>query len=211
LFIIQRCRDSLESFRLILVRQTDPAFIGINEVTGGRRWGGLDATRRPITQQEIAEARVAMISESRSTFVPIQPQIRRETITRTAIARDTAFRDTLLRQYQRRCAVSGIGLVTQSTAEAQAAHVIPLGRGGPDEPRNGLLLTGTLHWAFDRGLFGVDADRRIIIPHSIQMMTANEWLRQYDGQSISEATVEALRTADEAFEWHRRNLVSQWL
>lgn len=149
LFIIQRSRDSLESFRLILVRQTDPAFIGINEVTGGRRWGGLDATRRPITQQEITEAR--------------------------------------------------------------AAHVIPLGCGGPDEPRNGLLLTGTLHWAFDRGLFGVDADRRIIVRHSVQIMTTNEWIRQYDGKSICEAIVEALRTADEASERHRKNLVSQWL
>ena len=107
-----------------------------------------------------------MLAETQQPFVAIRegapPRVH---TSRAAIARDAAFRAVLLIQYERRCAVSRIALTTRSVAETQAAHIIPLGRGGPDEPRNGFTLTSTLHWAFDRGLFGIDENRRVIIPN----------------------------------------------
>lgn len=211
LFVIQRSRKSLESFRFILVRQTDLAFIGVAAIVGRRRWGALDTELNPITQQDLVAAREEIIAESRNEFFPVQNEIRRESVTRSAIARDAAFRDILLGQYQRRCAVSGIALATTSAFEAQAAHVVPLGSGGPDEPRNGILLTGTLHWAFDRGLFGVSSNRRVVVPRLVQAMPENEWLRQYDGRPIGEAASGHLRTMGTAFDWHRQNLLSRWL
>lgn len=210
LFIMQRSRDRVDCFRLLLVRQTDAAFGGFDALTQGGRWGALFADRPPVSQQELVTARTAMLAETAQPFVPVRENVPRIATTRAAIARDTAFRETLLSQYQRRCAVSGIALATHTVAEAQAAHVIGLGRGGADEPRNGFTLTGTLHWAFDRGLFGVGDDRRVIVPARVRIMPENTWLVQFHERPITEASAAALRTAREAFAWHRENLLAQW-
>lgn len=42
-------------------------------------------------------------------------------------------------------------------------------------------------------------------------MAANEWLRQFHDRPIEEAEAPALRTAAEAFRWHRENLLVHWL
>ena len=45
----------------------------------------------------------------------------------------------------------------------QAAHIRPVAEGGPDVVRNGLALSATAHWMFDRGLISVDDDHTILI------------------------------------------------
>lgn len=142
--------------------------------------------------------------------VTVCEKVPRVATVRAAITRDTAFREPLLSQYQRRCAVSGIALATQTIAEVQASHVVGLGRGGAEEPRNGFTLTGTLHWAFDKGLFGVSDTRRVIVPQRVRSMPENAWLVQFHDKPILEARKPALRTAPEAFAWHRANPLAQW-
>ena len=48
-------------------------------------------------------------------------------------------------------------------AEAQAAHIQPVAENGPDSLRNGVALSSTFHWMFDRGLIfqrtGMPIDR----------------------------------------------------
>ena len=46
--------------------------------------------------------------------------------------------------------------------EAQAAHIRPVNHGGSDSPRNGLALSSTFHWMFDRGLLSIDDDFKIL-------------------------------------------------
>ena len=210
LLIMQRNRERFDAFRLLLVRQTDEAFRRFDQLTGGHKWGPVFADAPPISQSELIQARTSMLAETEQPFVAVREGVpARVETTRSAIARDAAFRAILLTQYERRCAVSGIGLTTRLVAEAQAAHVVPLGRGGADEPRNGFILTRTLHWAFDRGLFGIDEHRRVIVPRPVQAIAANEWLVQFQGRAIREASVESLRAAQEAFAWHRQNMMWQ--
>ena len=45
----------------------------------------------------------------------------------------------------------------------QAAHIRPVASQGPDSVRNGLALTGTLHWLFDRGLLAIGEDLGILV------------------------------------------------
>lgn len=210
IFIMQRSRDRLESFRILLVRNSDASYGQIDLLASGRRWGPLNHIRLPISQSELTQARVAMLGESEHPFVPIRQEIFRVGVSRTAIARDTAFREILLGQYGRRCSVSGIALATRTLAEVEAAHVIPISIGGADEPRNGLALTGTLHWAFDKGLFGVGVDRRVIVPRGVRAIPGNSWLDEFSGRKITEAASPHLRTAEEAFAWHRNNVLNQW-
>ena len=40
---------------------------------------------------------------------------------------------------------------------------MPVASNGPDSIRNGLALSGTIHWMFDRGLVSVDEHYRMIM------------------------------------------------
>lgn len=182
-------------------------FAELERYTTGRKWGAVFLDAPPVSQGELTAARDQMLREAQQPFVLVRPDVRRVTTTREAIARDTAFRSTLLAQYKHACAISGIALTSGSIHEVEAAHIVRLDRGGADEPRNGFLLTRTLHWAFDRGLFGIDADRRVIVPPAVARMADNEWLRQFAGRSVREPHHRSLRIRGEAFEWHRTNLM----
>ena len=50
-------------------------------------------------------------------------------------------------------------------SEVQAAHIRPVASSGPDSVRNGLALSGTAHWMFDRGLLSIGDDYSILIAH----------------------------------------------
>jgi putative restriction endonuclease len=208
--LFQRCLDRLDSYRLILIPSSDHGFGGIHDLVGRRRWGSLFVDRVPILQKDLSLARSEMLETVSRPFASHAGDTIRIATTRNAIARDIVFRETLLSEYGRKCAVSGIALAANESAEVEAAHVIPLSRGGPDEPRNGLPLTGTLHWAFDQGLFGISEKRRIVIPPGVRRVPCNSWLMQFDDQPLAEASSATLRTAKEALEWHRLNCVSRW-
>jgi putative restriction endonuclease len=82
--------------------------------------------------------------------------------------RDRAFRRAVLGAYDGRCAVTGWKLVNGGgRLEAEAAHIRPVEHGGPDSVRNGLALSGTAHWMFDRGLIGFADDLAILVHRKV--------------------------------------------
>lgn len=77
--------------------------------------------------------------------------------------RDRAFARRVLAAYGDRCAITGLLIRNgRRRPEVQAAHVQPVAYGGPDTVCNGLALTSTLHWMFDRGLITLDEDYRLV-------------------------------------------------
>lgn len=59
--------------------------------------------------------------------------------------------------------MTGLALVNGGgRPEVQAAHIMPVAHHGPDSVRNGLALSGTVHWLFDRGLVSVADDGRLL-------------------------------------------------
>ncbi|PRY24862.1 putative restriction endonuclease [Aliiruegeria haliotis] len=78
--------------------------------------------------------------------------------------RDVAFRRKVRAAYDYRCAMSGLRLRNGGgRPEVQAAHIRPVEHQGSDSVRNGLALSGTLHWMFDRGLMSVADDCQTIL------------------------------------------------
>ncbi len=78
--------------------------------------------------------------------------------------RERSFARQVKRAYAARCAMSGLSLRNGGgRPEVEAAHIRPVEQSGPDTVWNGLALSGTLHWMFDRGLLSVDADHSILI------------------------------------------------
>lgn len=83
--------------------------------------------------------------------------------------RDVAFRRHVRNAYDMTCAVTGLRLVNGGgRPEVQAAHIRPVEENGPDTVRNGIALTGTAHWLFDRGLLSFGDDYSIMLsPHGV--------------------------------------------
>jgi HNH endonuclease len=61
------------------------------------------------------------------------------------------------------CAVTGLRFRRGGYVEAEAAHIIGKEARGPDDPRNGLALSRTAHWAFDHGIFTLSDDYEVTI------------------------------------------------
>jgi putative restriction endonuclease len=80
------------------------------------------------------------------------------------VVRDRIFRRTVLRAYGERCAVTGLRLINGGgRAEVDAAHIRPVEQNGPDIVNNGLALSGTAHWMFDRGLISLTNNLEILV------------------------------------------------
>jgi putative restriction endonuclease len=84
------------------------------------------------------------------------------------IVRDRIFRRIVLRAYDERCAITGLKLINGGgRAEVAAAHIRPVEANGPDVVNNGLALSGTAHWMFDRGLISLSDDLEILISRQV--------------------------------------------
>jgi len=78
--------------------------------------------------------------------------------------REAAFAKVVKEAYHDTCAMTGLKIINGGgRAEVQAAHIRPVADNGPDSIRNGLALSATVHWMFDRGLVSVDDDYSILI------------------------------------------------
>jgi putative restriction endonuclease len=92
-------------------------------------------------------------------------------------------------------------------SECEAAHIVPRGRKGADDARNGLALCRSHHWAFDNGLFGVDASGKIHIPKDIAVHAANAGLVPFSKKKLRPPSVAAMVPAAEALAWHLKWIV----
>lgn len=81
--------------------------------------------------------------------------------------RDAAFRRSVLDAYGDTCAVTGLRLINGGgRAEAQAAHIVPVAEKGLDIVQNGIALSATAHWLFDRHLISIGEDWRLLVSHN---------------------------------------------
>ncbi|RWN28348.1 MAG: HNH endonuclease [Mesorhizobium sp.] len=81
--------------------------------------------------------------------------------------RDATFRLEVCRAYEDKCAVTGLRIINGGgRAEVQAAHIKPVAAGGPDVVQNGIALSATVHWLFDRHLISIDENHRLLVAHN---------------------------------------------
>jgi putative restriction endonuclease len=78
--------------------------------------------------------------------------------------RDANFRGLVCDAYEGRCAVTNLRILDGgNNPEAQAAHIWAVAAGGPDVVQNGIALSATVHWLFDRHLITIGDDHRLIV------------------------------------------------
>ncbi|WP_425099628.1 HNH endonuclease [Tropicibacter sp. S64] len=134
-----------------------------------------------------------------------------ERLTRRAY-RDVAFRRKVREAYGYRCAMSGLMLRNGGgRPEVQAAHIRPVEHQGSDSVRNGLALSGTLHWMFDRGLISVaDDNETILVSHNKVPGEVVSRLLAPGGKLLRPANPHDL-PHPENLRWHRENVFGRAL
>ena len=98
---------------------------------------------------------------------PAEQERRIEQILVNRKIREASFRRHVCEAYDNRCAVTGLRIVNGGgKAEVQAAHIWSVASGGPDVVQNGLALSGTAHWLFDRHLISLTDNYGLLISHN---------------------------------------------
>lgn len=139
-------------------------------------------------------------------FQPFDSSKRPKTVRQTYV-RDRAFRLIVSVQYDYHCAICGFRLrAPRGVYEAEAAHIIPKQSSGSDDPRNGICLCGTCHWAFDEGILSVDAENRKILTASyLRHAKTDESAARYTqahGNELRDVLEHTYRPSREALQWH---------
>ncbi|UWQ94324.1 HNH endonuclease [Rhodobacteraceae bacterium M385] len=126
--------------------------------------------------------------------------------------RDVAFRRKVREAYDYRCAMSGLMLRNGGgRPEVQAAHIRPVEHQGSDSVRNGLALSGTLHWMFDRGLISVADDcQTILVSHNKVPSDVVTRLLPKNGKLVRPVD-ERNTPHPENLRWHRENVFGRAL
>lgn len=138
-----------------------------------------------------------------------EEQRERATFTVSRIVRDRVFRGIVLRAYDQRCAISGLKLINGGgRAEVDAAHIRPVEAGGPDIVSNGIALSGTAHWMFDRGLISLADDLNILVSRQVNDPDAVRAFINQSGQAFAPLRGSE-RPHPNFLNWHRENCFKQ--
>jgi len=164
--------------------------------------------REPLLPRVDAAAPSHGFHEEQVPFVFEQPRDRVSYLS-SRIVRDRVFRGAVLRAYDERCAVSGLKLINGGgRAEVEAAHIRPVEANGPDSISNGIALSGTAHWMFDRGLISLGDDLEILISRHVN---DPEGVRSFINKSgLAYEPPRVLERPHPHFlQWHRENCFKQ--
>ena len=121
------------------------------------------------------------------------------------IVRDRVFRKVVLTAYDQRCALTGLKLINGGgRAEVAAAHIRPVEANGPDIISNGLALSGTAHWMFDRGLIALGDDLSILVSRQVNDVDSVRQLLNRSGNALPPQR-SADRPHPQFLHWHREH------
>ena len=125
------------------------------------------------------------------------------------VVRDRVFRRIVLRAYDQRCAVTGLKLINGGgRAEVAAAHIRPVEANGPDILTNGIALSGTAHWMFDRGLISLADDLAILVSRQVNDQEGVRAMINKTGHALTPSRISE-RPHPHFLGWHRENCFKQ--
>jgi putative restriction endonuclease len=193
----------------------------------GRISGRAQSAVRPISSDDFSRIVVLGFNENEPVLPRVSEQIQspafreeqapfeleqirgRSTFSVSRIVRDRIFRRIVLRAYSERCAISGLKLINgNGRAEVAAAHIRAVEANGPDIISNGIALSGTVHWMFDRGLLSLSDDLQILISRQANDPDGIRTLINKGGYAFTpERTSE--RPHPHFLRWHREHCFKQ--
>ena len=146
-------------------------------------------------------------SFTREEHAPFQLDAERERVGfySSRIVRDRVFRRIVLDAYDSRCAVTGLKFINGGgRAEVEAAHIKPVEHHGPDIITNGIALSGTAHWMFDRGLISLSDDLEVLVSRQVNDVES-VWSLVNKSKRAAVPANPAYRPHPSYLAWHREN------
>jgi putative restriction endonuclease len=121
--------------------------------------------------------------------------------------RDVKFRIDVVAAYNFTCALTGFRLTTITAGGiVDAAHIHQFADSRNDDPRNGMALCKNAHWLFDKGLWSLDDDYRVLVATGRFDEDAPDQkpLANYAGQQIRLPNNHLLWPDRKHLAWHRK-------
>ena len=165
--------------------------------------GLLDETPLLPRRDTIVEGAASALMEEAAPFLHAERQ--RVSYYSSRAVRDRVFRRIVLDAYDCRCAVTGLKFINGGgRAEVEAAHIKPVEQNGPDDVRNGIALSGTVHWTFDRGLISLSDDLEVLVSRHVNDADGVRKLIYQSGKARPPVDP-ALRPHPLYLAWHREH------
>lgn len=164
-------------------------------------------TGTPILQEELALGSLV----TRPFNLTEEKEVREQTV--TSPVRDIAFKHLLRNYYDCRCSVCRSKFYLKRTGasplvEVEGAHIVPVQKGGSDDPRNGLSLCKRHHWSLDRGLFSVSEEYKVIVSEEVVKADREGFnLEEFQGVPILLPVIDKAKPHQDAMAWHRENVL----
>ena len=160
--------------------------------------GLVDEDEAPPPRADDRETTLSLVEEEVDAW---EGPVDRGTMLVSRKVRNRQFRKRVLEAYGSRCALTGMRLINGGgRAETQAAHIMSVKAGGPDVTNNGIALSGTVHWMFDRHLISLGDGGEIFLSSAINNIDGVQKLLHADRQA---RWPEAHRPHPRYLQWHR--------
>jgi putative restriction endonuclease len=162
----------------------------------GQRFDGASATGQSLLA---AMMRSAQVSKSPRVSEYSEVAMRYgESIVKRRLGQG-GFSLVVADAYEKRCAVSG----ERTYPVLEAAHIVPVSRGGLHRPDNGLLLRSDIHKLFDRGYVTVRPSGDFAVSPRLREDWQNGRIYyELDGHRVRMPDAPALRPNAQYLEWH---------
>jgi hypothetical protein len=165
----------------------------------------LEQVAGVITDEE-SRYEVQLYAQLTNEFHPFVSE-ERVNYTASSLKRDKAFREIIVREYDFTCAVCEMKFRLGDLIEATAAHIVPKQKQGSDDPRNGLSLCHTHHWAFDAGIFSLNDGYEVILSPTVERAEQRNFgLLALGGKTILLPGNEGMQPHPVALAWHRNHV-----
>jgi len=122
--------------------------------------------------------------------------------------RDAKFAVRVLPVYNYTCALTRYRMIAiNGTTPLDAAHIHQFKKGGSNHPTNGIALTKTAHWLFDRGFWSISNDFRVIVAEQRFDEAGDEayLLKKMAGRELLRSEAPHFVPDLQCLEWHRRH------
>ncbi len=210
IFLIERGVIDRSLFRLTLIEQDTPEYLEIRSLTGGRKSGALLKGLSPVSEQELEKAQKEQIEREQKVFSLFDKDATVKETRTKKVARSRVFVRLVADYYDGKCALCGQGLIVpDGKPETEAAHIVPRGKMGSDDARNGLALCRSHHWAFDRGMWGVDATGEVVVREDVKKLAQNLPLVAFVKQKLTAPSDSSKAPNGDALKWHMDNVFNK--
>ena len=165
----------------------------------------------PLLPRAGPRAEASLGNALREEHAPFVFDVERERVGvySSRIVRDRVFRRIVINAYDCRCAITGLKFINGGgRAEVEAAHIKPVERHGPDIITNGIALSGTAHWMFDRGLISLSDDLDVLVSRQVNDIDS-VWSLVNKSRKAAVPPNPAHRPHPSYLAWHREHCFKQ--